>query len=106
MDTRHCQTCRFWDSAQRLEHTNLGDLAPCTRTAPSHYTVASVLFRASPRLIASSAPSQLTSDPLAELQIPMALWPYTGARQACGDYLPCDLEENARRNKLRSGPMV
>lgn len=106
MNTRHCQTCRFWDSSQRLEHTNLGDLAPCTRSAPGHYSVASVLFRSQPRLIAKSSSAQLSTDPLAELQIPLAIWPYTAALQACGEYLPCDLEENARRNKLRAGPLV
>lgn len=106
MNTRHCQTCRFWDSSQRLEQTNLGDLAPCTRKSPTHYSVASVLFRSPVRLIASSGAPELSSDPLAELQIPMAIWPYTAAMHACGEYHPCDLEENARRNKLRAGPLV
>jgi hypothetical protein len=50
MNTRHCQTCRFWDNSQRLERTNFGDLAPCTRSAPSHYSVASVLLRWTSRM--------------------------------------------------------
>jgi hypothetical protein len=41
-----------------------------------------------------------------ELQLPIAIWPYTAGNQACGDYLPCDLEENARRNKLRAAPIA
>jgi hypothetical protein len=94
MNTRHCQTCHFWDSSQRLEHTNIGDLAPCTRSAPNHYSVANVLLR------------WTSPEADGKLQIPVAIWPYTAAHQACGDYVPCDLEENVRRNKLRAAPIA
>jgi hypothetical protein len=40
------------------------------------------------------------------MQLPMAIWPYTGRNQLCGDYQPCDLEENVRRNKHRSAPLA
>ena len=106
MNTRHCQTWHYWDASQRLERTNLGDLAPCTRSAPSHYSVASVLLRWSSRVVQHPSRDDLAPETAAELQIPIAIWPYTAANQACGDYLPCDLEENAKRNKLRAAPIA
>ena len=106
MNTRHCQTCHYWDNSQRLEHTNFGDLAPCTRSAPSHYSVASVLLRWTSRMGREPTRNDLGPGTVGELQIPIAIWPYTAANQACGDYLPCDLEENARRNKLRAAPIA
>jgi hypothetical protein len=106
MNTRRCQTCRHWDASQRLERTSLGDLAPCTRSAPVHYNLASVLFRSQARLLTTDCSPEISRDPLGGLQIPVALWPYTDAAQTCGDYHPCDLEENARRNKLRAEPLV
>jgi hypothetical protein len=106
MNTRHCHTCHYWDTAQRLERTNFGDLAPCTRSAPSHYSVASVLLRWSSQEVRQPNRGNLAAETAGELQIPIAIWPYTAANQACGDYLPCDLEENARRNKLRAAPVA
>ncbi len=45
-------------------------------------------------------------DGLSDMQVPMALWPYTGRNQVCGDYQPCNLEENARRSRLRAAPLI
>jgi hypothetical protein len=106
MNTRHCHTCHYWDASQRLEHTSFGDLAPCTRSAPNHYSLANVLLQWTTRIVRQSSRIDLAPDTADELQIPIAIWPYTAANQACGDYLPCDLEENARRNKLRAAPIA
>jgi hypothetical protein len=40
------------------------------------------------------------------MQVPMALWPYTNRNQICGDYKPCDLEENVRRCRQRATPLI
>lgn len=96
MNTLHCQTCSHWDQAHGLEMTTLGPIAPCTRHAPAHFLL-------------ESAALTFASDPargnLSEMEIPMAIWPYTGRNQICGEYQPCDLEESVRRNRVRSAPL-
>jgi hypothetical protein len=40
------------------------------------------------------------------MEIPMALWPYTARNQICGEYQPCELEESARRSRMRAAPLA
>jgi len=102
MNTQRCQTCTHWDQTHGLEMTNLGAIAPCTRYAPSHFTLRTVEL--------TTAGLRFSSEPestvLSKMDLPMAIWPYTGRNQICGDYQPCDLEENVRRNRLRAAPLV
>jgi hypothetical protein len=65
-----------------------------------------VLLRWSSQVVRQPNCGNLTAEAAGELQIPIAIWPYTTANHVCGDYLPCDLEENARRNKLRAAPVA
>lgn len=97
MNTQHCQTCSYWDQNHSLEPTPLGPLAPCTRHAPTHFRLE--------RINLASASRAFLADSQSELQVPVAVWPYTNRNQICGDYQPCDLEEGARRNKLRTAPL-
>jgi hypothetical protein len=101
MKTQHCHTCAFWDQTHGLEMTNLGAIAPCTRHAPDHFERQHVELTTAGLAFGSHPPSQELSD----MQLPMAIWPYTGSNQICGDYQPCDLEENVRRNRVRSAPL-
>lgn len=101
MKTQHCQTCSHWDQASGLEMTNLGAIAPCTRHAPAHFNFERVELTGA-ALNFSAYP---VSNAISDMQIPMAIWPYTGRNQICGDYQPCDLEESARRTRLRSAPI-
>lgn len=105
MNTRRCQTCCHWDVAQRLERTTLGDLAPCTRSAPFQYNLANVFYHEPSSCLPVASSAEVAADPLGGMKIPLAIWPYTDAAQVCGDYHPCDLEENARRNKMRQSPL-
>ena len=102
MNTQHCQTCAHWDQAHGMDMTNLGAIAPCTRHAPSHFSLETVELTGA-ALNFAAFPANHT---LSEMEIPMAVWPYTGRNQICGDYQPCDLEESARRVKLRSAPLA
>lgn len=102
MNTQHCQTCAYWDQSHGLEMTTLGAIAPCIRHAPAHYSVESVELNGAALNFAPYPAGQ----GLSAMQLPMAVWPYTGRNQICGEYQPCDLEENARRNKHRSAPLV
>lgn len=104
MNTQRCQTCSFWDQGHGLEMTNLGAIAPCTRHAPAHYAVKSVELTAAG--ISFSQGNGNGNAVLTEMELPMAVWPYTGRNQICGEYQPCDLEENVRRNRLRSAPLI
>jgi hypothetical protein len=102
MNTQHCQTCSYWDQAHGLEMTSVGAIAPCTRHAPNLFTLESVeISEAAQHFSGYSA-----GDGLSAMQVPMALWPYTSRNQICGDYKPCDLEENARRSRLRAAPLI
>ena len=102
MNTQHCQTCSYWDQSHGLEMTSLGAIAPCTRHAPNLFTLE--------RFEISEAAQHFSpypgGDGLSDMQVPMALWPYTGRNQICGDYQPCNLEENARRSRLRAAPLI
>lgn len=102
MNTQHCQTCAYWDQSHGLEMTSLGAIAPCTRHAPSHFSLETVeISGAALNFVASPA-----NHNVAGMQIPVAIWPYTGRNQICGDYQPCDLEESARRTRMRSAPLA
>ena len=101
MNTQRCQTCSYWDQGHGLEMTNLGAIAPCTRDAPAHYTVQSVELTAAGISFGQGNGSTV----LTEMELPVAVWPYTSRNQICGEYQPCDLEENVRRNRLRSAPL-
>lgn len=102
MNTQHCHTCTFWDQSHGLEMTSLGSIAPCIRRAPAHYSLESVELSGAALNFAPYPNSQS----LAAMQLPIALWPYTGRNQICGEYQPCDLEENARRSRLRPAPLA
>lgn len=102
MKTQHCQTCSFWDEVHGLEMTSLGAIAPCIRHAPTHFSVETVALTGAAMTV-SAHPNGHT---LSEMTLPIALWPYTSRNQICGEYQPCDLEENARRNKHRSAPLI
>jgi hypothetical protein len=102
MNTQHCQTCTFWDQAHGLEMTSLGAIAPCTRHAPAHFSVESVELSGAALNFAAYPSGQDRGA----MQVPIALWPYTGRHQICGDYQPCDLEENARRSRQRAAPLA
>lgn len=102
MNTQHCQTCSYWDQSHGLEMTSLGSIAPCIRHAPAHYNLETVQMSGA-AMNFSTYPS---SPDHSTMQLPIALWPYTGRNQICGDYQPCDLEENARRSRLRSAPLA
>ncbi len=101
MHTQHCQTCSYWDQGHGLEMTNLGAIAPCIRHAPAHYAVKAVELTGAERRFSPEAAAPV----LAELELPVALWPYTGQNQICGEYQPCDLEENVRRHRLQAAPL-
>lgn len=101
MNTQRCQTCSYWDQGHGLEMTNFGAIAPCTRHAPAHYAVKSVELTAAGISFGQGNGNTV----LTEMELPMAVWPYTGRNQICGEYQPCDLEENVRRNRLRSAPL-
>lgn len=101
MNTQHCQTCSFWDQTHGLEMTSLGSIAPCIRHAPAHYSVERVDISGAGLNFAAYPEAQDVSA----MHLPMAVWPYTGRNQICGEYQPCDLEENARRNRLRAAPI-
>jgi hypothetical protein len=82
--------------------TSLGAIAPCTRHAPNQFTLESVeLSEAAQQFSGYSA-----GDGLGAMHVPMALWPFTSRNQICGDYKPCDLEENARRSRMRAVPLI
>jgi hypothetical protein len=100
---QHCQTCAYWDQAHGLEMTSLGAIAPCTRHAPSHFSLESIELTGA-ALNFNSYPASQQS--LSEMEIPMALWPYTARNQICGDYQPCELEESARRSRMRAAPLA
>ena len=102
MNTLHCHTCTFWDQAHGLEMTSLGAIAPCTRHAPAHFSVERVELSGAALNFAPYPNGQDSSA----MQLPIAIWPYTGRNQICGDYQPCDLEENARRSRLRAAPLA
>ena len=104
MHTQHCQTCSYWDQTHGLEMTNLGAIAPCIRHAPAHYAVQAVELTAAG--ISFGQGDANGSAVLTEMELPMAVWPYTGRNQICGEYQPCDLEENVRRNRQRCAPLV
>lgn len=101
MNTQRCQTCSYWDQGHGLEMTNLGAIAPCIRHAPAHFAVKTVELTAAGLTFSHTACSPV----LTEMELPVAIWPYTGQNQICGEYQPCDLEENVRRNRLRSAPL-
>ncbi len=82
--------------------TSLGAIAPCTRHAPNQFTLENVELSEAAQHF-SSYPG---GDGLSDMQVPMALWPYTGRNQICGDYKPCDLEENVRRSRMRAVPLI
>ena len=102
MNTQHCHTCAYWDQSHGLDMTSLGSIAPCIRRAPAHYSLESVELSGAALNFAPYPNSQS----LAAMQLPIALWPYTGRNQICGEYQPCDLEENARRSRLRPAPLA
>ena len=102
MNTTHCQTCTYWDQAHGLEMTSLGAIAPCTRRAPTLFSLESVEISEAAHHFAAIA----GGDGLGTMEIPMAIWPYTDRNQTCGEYQPCDLEESARRNRMRSVPLI
>ena len=80
----------------------MGAIAPCTRHAPNLFTLESVeISEAAQHFSGYSA-----GDGLSDMQVPMALWPFTGRNQICGDYKPCDLEENVRRCRMRAAPLI
>jgi hypothetical protein len=82
--------------------TSLGAIAPCTRHAPNLFTLEGVeISEAAQHFCGYTA-----GDGLSDMQVPMALWPFTSRNQICGDYKPCDLEENARRSRLRAAPLI
>jgi uncharacterized membrane protein YgdD (TMEM256/DUF423 family) len=101
MNTQRCQTCTYWDQSHGLEMTSLGAIAPCTRHAPTHFAVKMVELSAG-GLSFSGNPM---GKALSEMELPMAIWPFTGSNHICGDYQPCDLEENVRRNRQRAAPL-
>ena len=101
MNTQHCQTCSFWDQSHGLEMTNHGAIAPCIRHSPAHFRLEHVDLTAA----ALNFTSHPSSRSLSQMELPIALWPYTGCNQICGDYQPCDLEENVRRNRHRAAPL-
>ena len=103
MNNQHCQTCAYWDQAHGLEMTSLGPVAPCTRHAPRHFSVESIALTGT-AMHFSAYPAE--QQALSNMEIPMAVWPYTGRNQICGDYHPCDLEESARRSRMRAAPLV
>ena len=45
-------------------------------------------------------------DGHSNMQVPMAIWPFTSRNQICGDYQPCNLEESVRRSRLRAAPLI
>jgi len=102
MSTQHCQTCCFWDQAHGLEITSLGAIAPCTRRAPNLFSLESVEISEAAQHFSGYA----AGDGLSDMQVPMALWPFTNRNQICGDYQPCNLEENARRTRMRAAPLI
>lgn len=102
MNTQHCQTCAYWDQSHGLEMTSLGAIAPCIRHAPAHYSVENVELSGA----AMSFSAYPNTQDLSRMQLPVALWPYTSRNQICGEYHPCDLEENARRSRLRAAPLA
>lgn len=99
----HCQTCSFWDQAHGLERTSLGAIAPCTRHAPRHFHLETIALTGSPPDLQAFLNHDNCID---DLQIPMAIWPYTSRNQMCGDYKPCDLEEGVRRHRMQSAPLL
>ncbi|MEB3306767.1 MAG: hypothetical protein VKK98_01305 [Cyanobacteriota bacterium] len=101
MNTQRCQTCSHWDQNHGLEMTNLGSIAPCTRHAPSRFALTMVELSSAGLTFSADPPARVP----AEMELPMAIWPYTGRNQICGDYQPCDLEENVRRNRQRAAPL-
>ncbi|MEB3353784.1 MAG: hypothetical protein VKM34_06070 [Cyanobacteriota bacterium] len=101
MHTQRCQTCTYWDQGHGLEMTNLGAIAPCTRHAPAHFAVKAVSLTAAGLTF---GPNHTTAV-LTEMELPVAVWPYTGHNQICGEYHPCDLDETVRRNRLRAAPL-
>ena len=101
MNTQHCQTCSFWDQAHGLEMTSLGAIAPCIRHAPAHYAVEKVDLNGA----ALNFGAYPNGHSLSQMELPIAIWPYTARTQICGEYQPCDLEENVRRNKHRAAPL-
>ncbi|MFM2080584.1 MAG: hypothetical protein RLZZ219_1266 [Cyanobacteriota bacterium] len=102
MNSQHCQTCSHWDQTHGLEMTSLGAIAPCTRHAPSQVRFETVELTGAALNFATNP----ATHALSEMQIPMAVWPYTSRNQICGEYQPCDLEESARRTRLRSAPIA
>jgi len=102
MNNQHCQTCAHWDQAHGLEMTNMGPIAPCTRHAPAHFSLESIELTGAAMNFSAYPVSQALTD----MEVPMAVWPYTGRNQICGDYQPCELEESARRSRMRSAPLV
>ena len=102
MNTQHCQTCSFWDQAHGLEMTSLGAIAPCTRRSPKLFSLESVeISEAAQHFCGYSA-----GDGHSNMQVPMAIWPFTSRNQICGDYQPCNLEESVRRSRLRAAPLI
>ena len=102
MSTQHCQTSCIWDQAHGLENTSLGASAPCTRRAPNLFSLESVEISEAAQHFSGYA----AGDGLSDMQVPMALWPFTNRNQICGDYQPCNLEENARRTRMRAAPLI
>ena len=102
MNTQHCQTCSYWDQAHGLEITSLGAIAPCTRHSPNLFSLQSVEISEAAQHFSGYA----AGNGLSDMQVPMALWPFTSRNHICGDYKPCDLEENARRTRMRAAPLI
>lgn len=102
MNTQHCQTWAYWDQSHGLKMTSLGPIAPCTRHASGHFRIETVDLTGA-ALNFAMCPANHT---LSEMQIPVAIWPYTRRNQICGEYQPCDLEESARRTRMRSAPLA
>jgi len=101
MNTQRCQTCTYWDQSHGMDMTNLGSIAPCTRHAPTHFAVKMVELTSGGLTFSANPIAQV----LTEMELPVALWPYTGRTQICGEYHPCDLEENVRRNRQQAAPL-
>ena len=102
MNTKHCQNCIHWDQANGLENTNLGAVAPCTCHAPRHFSLEAVEISGAALAFSGYG----NNHSISEMELPMGLWPYTTRNQSCGSYQPCDLEESARRTRMRAAPLI